>query len=132
MTRRLISIATFSFLMSACGGATIPAIDTSAEATPPAEAESEGDKLRVNEEQVPGGLDTHSLSPEAVVYLARTLFGATTRAFMLAIQGEHFDTFEERLSARAEQNLQAALDFFIMGQLSGNLYATTKKQFGGV
>lgn len=78
----------------------------------------------VNEEQVPDGLDTHSLSPEAVVHLARTLFGAATRAFVLAIQGEHFDIFEERLSVRAEENLQAALDFFIIGQRSGNLYFT--------
>ena len=77
----------------------------------------------LDEARVPDGLDTHSLSPEAVVHLARILFGASTRAFVLAIRGDDFDVFEESLSAAAEQNLQSALEFFISGQRSGALYS---------
>ena len=76
----------------------------------------------VDESRVPDGLDTHSLSPEAVVHLSRSLFGTITRAFVLAIQGNSFDQFEEQLSAAAQHNLQSALDYFISGQQSGRLY----------
>ena len=56
----------------------------------------------------PGRLDTHSLSPEALIHLARSLFGARTKASVLAIRGYHFEPFSESLSAQAVLNLSAA------------------------
>lgn len=54
---------------------------------------------------------SHSLSPAAVLELSRTLFNAQPDAYILGIKGFEFDRFEERLSAPAEANLQAALAF---------------------
>lgn len=56
-------------------------------------------------------IGSHSLSPAAVVELSRTLFNAKTDAYILGIKGFEFDRFEEKLSERAELNLQAALTF---------------------
>jgi len=53
-------------------------------------------------------LDTHSVSPEAMMFLARTLFGATTTASVLAIRGYEFEPFVESLSSAAEENLEQA------------------------
>ena len=56
----------------------------------------------------PMTLDTHSVSPEAMMFLARTLFGATTAASVLAIRGYDFEPFVESLSSAAEANLEQA------------------------
>ena len=56
----------------------------------------------------PTTLDTHSISPEALIHLARTLFGARTKASILAIRGYDFEPFSESLSAQAVLNLNAA------------------------
>lgn len=61
----------------------------------------------------PAVLDTHQLSAQALMHLARTLFGASTAASMLAIRGYQFEPFCESLSERAEQNLKAALDYLV-------------------
>lgn len=58
-------------------------------------------------------LDTHQLSPQALMHLARTLFGVTTAASVLAIRGYQFEPFRESLSEQAEQNLNAALDYLL-------------------
>jgi Ni,Fe-hydrogenase maturation factor len=54
---------------------------------------------------------THSVSPRAVLHLARECFGSTARGYLLEIRGYEFDDFGERLSARARANLDAALEF---------------------
>jgi hydrogenase maturation protease len=53
---------------------------------------------------------SHSSSPEAVLGLARTLFGAATRGWTLAIRGARFRGFGEELSPTAHANMEAALE----------------------
>ncbi len=54
---------------------------------------------------------SHSVSPAGVLALARDLFDAQPEGWLLAIRGEAFDDFEERLSDAARRNLAAALAF---------------------
>lgn len=54
---------------------------------------------------------THSTSPEAVAGLAHELYGADTRAYVLAIRGYRFNEFDESLSDPAVENLRAAVKF---------------------
>jgi len=56
-------------------------------------------------------ITSHSLSPESLMELSRTLFNAQAEAWVLAIQGYEFDQFEEKLSPGAEANLQRALQY---------------------
>ena len=51
---------------------------------------------------------THALEPGTVLALARDLYGANPRAILLGVRGYEFDGFGERLSPRAEQNMEAA------------------------
>lgn len=67
----------------------------------------------LDEAAPPMVLDTHQLSPQALMHLARTLFGVTTAASVLAIRGYQFEPFRESLSEQAEQNLNAALDYLL-------------------
>lgn len=60
----------------------------------------------------PSGFSTHSVEPEAVLGMARSMFGASTRGFVLGIRGYEFNEFGERLSTGAEANLRRALEFF--------------------
>ncbi len=55
---------------------------------------------------------SHSIEPSALLALGEELFGARPRAWALGIRGYHFNEFGERLSAAAEANLAAALEFF--------------------
>jgi len=61
----------------------------------------------------PGSVSSHSLSPQTVLYLAKILFQAKTKAYLLGIKGYEFDQFEEKLSEKAEGNLNQAYDFLI-------------------
>jgi hydrogenase maturation protease len=54
---------------------------------------------------------THSVAPAELLGLARRLFHADCRGFTIAIRGHDFDEFGERLSARATENLTAAVTF---------------------
>ncbi len=54
---------------------------------------------------------SHSITPAAVLALARDLFGAETRGYVLGVRGYRFDEFDERLSERARANLGEALRF---------------------
>lgn len=54
---------------------------------------------------------SHHVSPGSVLALARTLFGARTRAYTLAIRGYEFDAFREALSPAAAENLAASVAF---------------------
>jgi hydrogenase maturation protease len=54
---------------------------------------------------------SHSLSPETVFFLAKTMFGAKTKCYLLGIRGYEFDGFGERLSETAKKNLELAFEF---------------------
>jgi hydrogenase maturation protease len=51
---------------------------------------------------------SHLMRPEALLAIARQCYGATPRAFQLAIRGYQFE-FIEALTPRATDNLRAAL-----------------------
>ena len=55
---------------------------------------------------------THHVTPEAVVGLATEMFGAAPEAYVIGIRGYAFDEFGQRLSAKAQANLDAAVKFF--------------------
>ncbi len=55
---------------------------------------------------------THSVSPGAVMGMARELFGADSEGYVLAIRGYDFDGFGEGVSAKAAGNLAEAVRFF--------------------
>jgi len=57
------------------------------------------------------GFTTHSLQPAAVLGLARYLFGARTKGYVLAVRGHRFNEFAESLSTEARANLAAAVQF---------------------
>ena len=63
------------------------------------------------EADAPISFSTHSVSPGAVLQMARDMFGATTEVFVLGIRGYEFDQIAEGLTERAEQNLVAAEQF---------------------
>jgi len=54
---------------------------------------------------------THSLAPEALMAMARELFGAEPEGYVLGIRGYTFDGFGESLSPGAVENMRAALRF---------------------
>jgi hydrogenase maturation protease len=66
------------------------------------------------------GFSTHSVSPGAVLALARDLFGAEPEAWLVGIRGYTFDEFGERLSDRARANLDAAANYLQRALNSGN------------
>ena len=90
-------------------------VDASYSADPPFEYHP------LQEDATRAVLDTHGVSPEALMLLARTLFGAKTPAQVLAIRGYAFEPFVEVLSSRAEKNLDLAL-----GHLSEQLSIGTE------
>lgn len=57
------------------------------------------------------GFSTHSVSPAALLALARDLFGAEPEAWLLGIRGYEFDEFGESLSERARGNLASAITY---------------------
>lgn len=57
-------------------------------------------------------LDSHSLSPEAVLALAEILYGRHPEGSVLAIAGECFGEVSEGLSPLAERNLGLGLEMF--------------------
>lgn len=60
-----------------------------------------------------GDIGSHSVSPTAVLALAKLYYDANPPAYLLEISGERFDRIHEGLSAIAEQNLTAAEVFFV-------------------
>lgn len=75
--------------------------------------------LRAVEPDATLSFSTHSVSPAAVMGLARDLFGARTRGFVLGIRGYVFNEFEESLSEKALGNLAAAVRFIESALRSG-------------
>jgi len=59
------------------------------------------------------GFSSHSVSPGALLALAEDLFGARPEAWALGIRGYDFNEFGERLSERAQANLEAATAFVV-------------------
>jgi len=59
----------------------------------------------------PLGLGSHSVSPEAVLFFAERLFHSRARGYVLGIRGYEFNGYNERLSERAEKNLEEAFHF---------------------
>jgi hydrogenase maturation protease len=57
-------------------------------------------------------LSTHAASPETVLALAETLYGAAPEAHVLEIAGHAFGDIREGLSPEAKANLDAAKAFF--------------------
>lgn len=82
-------------------------VDASKTASPPFELYALPEQLH------PQTFDSHRLSPEALMFLARTLFSATTPARVLAIRGYRFEPFVESLSTDAANNLQQALQYLV-------------------
>jgi len=56
---------------------------------------------------------SHGLTPEAVMFVARSMFGAKTKGYILGICGYEFEGFGEELSNGAKNNLEAALRFIL-------------------
>ncbi|HQP10359.1 MAG TPA: hydrogenase maturation protease [Candidatus Omnitrophota bacterium] len=54
---------------------------------------------------------SHSIDPAIVLGLARDLFKAKTKGYVLVIRGYEFDEFGEQLSSRAQDNLLEAEAF---------------------
>jgi hydrogenase maturation protease len=52
---------------------------------------------------------SHSVQPEAVLALARELFGSEPEAYVIGIRGYEFNEFGERLSPQARANLADAV-----------------------
>jgi hydrogenase maturation protease len=63
---------------------------------------------------------SHSVNPEAVLGLARHLFQVQTKGYILGIRGYEFNEFDESLSDRARDNLDAAVKFIESVLKSGN------------
>lgn len=57
------------------------------------------------------GFSSHSVEPDEVLMLAKTLFGKEPRAYLLGIRGYEFNEFGEGLSAKAAGNLKEAVEF---------------------
>ena len=57
------------------------------------------------------GFTSHSVTPSTVLGLARELFDAGTRGWVLGVRGYRFDAYGERLSRRARRNLETSLQF---------------------
>lgn len=53
---------------------------------------------------------SHSVRPEVVLGMARSLFGSHTRGYILAIRGYEFDMFDTSIGERASRNLGAAVN----------------------
>ncbi len=56
-------------------------------------------------------IGSHSLSPQAVVTLANTLYNVSTDAYVIGIRGYAFGEFEETLSPGAEANLDLTVAY---------------------
>lgn len=60
------------------------------------------------------GFSSHSVEPDEVLMLAKTLFGKTPKAYLMGIRGYEFNEFGEGLSERAAGNLKSAVEFVRM------------------
>jgi hydrogenase maturation protease len=75
------------------------------------------------------GFTTHSLAPEAVLGLARDMFGSRAEGYLLGIRGYLFNDFGEQLSDGARANLDAAVRF-LEGVIVNDLFADAASALG--
>ncbi len=75
----------------------------------------------------PMSFTSHSVAPSQVLGMARDLFKSNVRAFVLGIRGHHFNEYEERLSIQAQENLDAAVEYFLSKQETNWDFATDCK-----
>jgi len=54
---------------------------------------------------------SHSISPESVLGLAHDMFHGKTKGFALGIRGYEFDEFGQKISSKAQKNLEDAIVF---------------------
>jgi len=59
------------------------------------------------------GFRTHRIEPAALLALVRGVYGAQTEGYVLGIRGYAFRHFEEGLSAKARENMEAALEHIV-------------------
>ncbi|MBN2584327.1 MAG: hydrogenase maturation protease, partial [Planctomycetes bacterium] len=64
---------------------------------------------------------THSITPQAVLTLARELFRTEPQGFLLGIRGYEFNEFGERLSEQATKNLDAAVTYLAKALETGKI-----------
>jgi len=79
-----------------------------------ADADAQGPEpfsFQVLEPKREESFSSHSIRPDAVLALAEDLFNAHSSGYLLGIRGYEFDEFRETLSAKAADNLAAALRF---------------------
>ena len=67
------------------------------------------------------GFSSHSLQPGDVLALVRDLFQAEPQAYVLGVRGYEFNEFGERLSDRAQRNLQAAIEYLASALRDGHI-----------
>jgi hydrogenase maturation protease len=66
------------------------------------------------------GVNSHSISPAALMGLTENIFSASTSAYMLAIRGYSFSMFRETMTERAGINLGMAVEFMAAAISSGD------------
>jgi len=76
------------------------------------------------------GMGSHELSPQAVLTLAKTLYGCEPSAFVLGIAGWDYGEVKEGLSAEAQVHLDEAEAFFL-GWYAEHAPANGKRQATG-
>ena len=54
---------------------------------------------------------SHSFEPQEVMKLAKELFGAKTRGYIIGIRGYEFNEFGEKISPKAAANLKKSVKF---------------------
>ncbi|MEW5815713.1 MAG: hydrogenase maturation protease [Spirochaetota bacterium] len=63
--------------------------------------------------QFKDSFSSHSITPEAVVGLAKELFNSEVEAYMLGIRGYSFSMFNEELTEKAGENMEKAYLFLV-------------------
>lgn len=79
-----------------------------------------------------GGFSTHSLDPYSVLGLAKELFQAEPRAYLMGIRGYEFDDFGEGLSEAALANLAGAVDYLEQAIRQGDVQEVRRAEADAV
>jgi hydrogenase maturation protease len=72
---------------------------------------------------------SHVVEPEAVLALAEEVFKARPKAYVLGIRGYAFDEFGETISAPAQANMAAALEFLVRVIGEGSFERATQSSY---
>lgn len=74
------------------------------------------------------GFSSHGCQPGQIMALARELFQARTKGYILGIRGYEFNEFREALSNAAKANLAAATEFIVKVIRSRDFEAAAEKE----